>query len=69
MYFLELESGAHINLFGLQWWQGGEYSLTLHYPGMEQVILEGEDARRALVCLSGFTVHIAGFEKSRGFNE
>jgi hypothetical protein len=56
MYFLELEDGTHINLYGLRKWKGDEEFLALYYKGKEQVILKGDDARRARACLRGFTI-------------
>jgi hypothetical protein len=61
MYFVELENGENLNLFGMRKWKGNEVSLFLDYGNGYQV-LHGEDAARVLKCLQGFRVRISDID-------
>lgn len=63
MYFLELDDGTYINLFGLRRWGEGVDALVLYYPGKIEVVLKGNDAKRAAICLRSFVVHVKGSEQ------
>ena len=66
MYFVELESGWRVNLYGLRSWKYFDlinplYSqvprpgLILRYDGKaDDVTYEGQDAERIYRCLKGF---------------
>jgi hypothetical protein len=63
MYFVELENGENLNLFGMLKWKGDETFIVLHYANADPVVLAGKDASYVHRCLLGFQVPVKRWAK------